>query len=360
MRTKKIVSNPLANATGKQLGERTTLVLDTKNIPITTLQRLAKPTKVELKLQKVVMPVLPLMEAIGYSPKNSYYDFGKYVAGKAKKGSFSSECKSLANRELQKAKVKSRVFVYNNNSAWRVFSRDYYPQKIENLYKNINDYFELQFRAKVQDIAETQDKAKKTQKEQELKKYLTESLLREQIGTIITEAQENKEAVIKCIESFVLNPQIVLNHQFVYYNERYRQENPDTAAEVKRGIKAVTNRLTSGGARDGSINATNETFTATQNMNRETYNAALAKLPVNSYLQIVNDNIDAAFKYIDSFDSTEVSNGQTQLYTRTLGRFNTSPRAGSSGFKKKSDLGILLAGGGVLAAIYMLKNGDFL
>ena len=347
-RKKAFVSNPLANATGKQYTNGKTLTLDTSKIPLAKLQQLAKPTKVELQLQEVKMPE---MIWIGYSPSADYHTFGTELA-KQRKSMYHGN-KDKVKKIIEKRKYKTRQFTYNGNNAWRIFSRDYYPQKITNLYKNINDWFELQFRAKVQDIADTRDKTEKAKKEQELKKYLVEDFLQDQIGTILTEAEATKEEVMKCIESFVLNPQIVLNHQYAYFNSQMQQEATNTAAKIKEGIN---NNIKPFQGRGDCTKAVNEVFSSVNGWNKITYNAALKKLPTESYLQVVNDNIDAAFKYIDSFDSTEVSNAQTDDYTDRLGTHNVPDKDLGGGGKKKSDLGIILAGAGILAAIFLLKR----
>ena len=352
--TKKVfASNPLANATGKQFTESgKTLTLDTSKLSTVKLQQLAKPTKVELQLQEVKMPELPEMTWIGYSPSADYRTFGTDLA-KQRKSMYHGD-KNKVKKIIEGREYKTRQFTFNGNNAWRIFSRDYYPQKITNLYKNINDWFELQFRAKVQDIANTQDKTEKAKKEQELKKYLVEDFLQDQIGTILTEAEATKEEVMKCIESFVLNPQIVLNHQYAYFNSQMQQEATNTAAKIKEGIN---NNIKPYQGRGDCTGAVNEEFSSVNGWNRIVYNAALKKLPTESFLQVVNDNIDAAFKYIDSFASTEVSNAQTDDYTERLGTHNVSDKALGGG-KKKSDLGLILAGAGILAAIAYFKHAN--
>ena len=318
------------------------------------LQQLAKPTKVELQLQEVKMPELPEMIWIGYSPSADYRTFGTDLA-KQRKNMYHGD-KNKVKKIIEGKEYKTRQFTFNGNNAWRIFSRDYYPQKITNLYKNINDWFELQYRAKVQDIANTQDKTEKAKKEQELKKYLVEDFLQDQIGTILTEAEATKEEVMKCIESFVLNPQIVLNHQYAYFNSQMQQEATNTAAKIKEGIN---NNIKPCQGRGDCTGAVNEVFSNVNGWNRIVYNAALKKLPTESFLQVVNDNIDAAFKYIDNFDSTEVSNAQTDDYTERLGTHNVSDKnLGGGGGKKKSDLGIILAGAGILAAIAYFKHAN--
>ena len=156
---------------------------------------------------------------------------------------------------------------------------------------------------------------------------------------------------MKCIESFVLNPQIVLNHQFKYFNTLTGQENTYIAGEIKKGIKDnITGR-----GRHAAINGTNKLSNDLNSYNKKIYENALKALPEISFLQATNDNIDAAFKYIDSFDSTEVSNAQTGNYTDRLGAHNI-PNKDLGGKKKKSDLGIILAGAGILAVIVYLKK----
>lgn len=352
---KAFVSNPLANAMGKDYtNSGKTLTLDTSKLSIVNLRELAKPTEIELLLREVKMPELPAMIWIGYSPSADYRTFGAELA-KQRRNMYHGN-KNKVKKIIEGRESKTRQFTFNGNNAWKIFSRDYYPQKITNLYKNINDWFELQFRAKVQDIVNTQDKTEKAKKEQELKKYLVEDFLQDQIGTILTEAEATKEEVMKCIESFVLNPQIVLNHQYAYFNSQMQQEATNTAAKIKEGIN---NNIKPFQGRGDCTAAVNEVFSSVNGFNRLIYNAALKKLPTESFLQVVNDNIDAAFKYIDSFDSTEVSNAQTDNYTDRLGTHNVPfKNLGGGGGKKKSDLGIILAGAGVLAAIAYFKHAN--
>ena len=347
-KSRTIAMNPLANATGKQYtGTGKEFTLDTSKLSFAKLRQLAIPTEVKLQLQKIEMPLLPDMKYIGHAGYAEYHAMGKALADYIRGKDSIPETKKWLRKKI----VTTRVFTFNQNNSWRIFSRDYYPQKITNLYKNINDWFELQFRAKVQDIANTQDKTEKAKKEQELKKYLVEDFLEDQIGTILTEAEANKEEVMKCIESFVLNPQIVLNHQFKYFNTLTGQENTYIAREIKKGIKDnITGR-----GRHAAINGTNELSNDLNSYNKKIYENALKALPEISFLQATNDNIDAAFKYIDSFDSTEVSNAQTDNYTDRLGAHNI-PNKDLGGKKKKSDLGIILAGAGILAVIVYLKK----
>lgn len=348
IKNRTIAMNPLANATGKQYtGTGKEFTLDTRKLSFAKIRQLAIPTKVKLQLQKIEMPLLPDMKYIGHAGYAEYHAMGKALADYIRHKDSIPKTKEWLRKKI----VTTRVFTSNQNNSWRIFSRDYYPQKITNLYKNINDWFELQFRAKVQDIANTQDKTEKAKKEQELKKYLVEDFLQDQIGTILTEAEANKEEVMKCIESFVLNPQIVLNHQFNYFDTLTGQENTDIAREIKRGIKDNIR----GSGRHAAINGTNELSNDLNSYNKKIYENALKALPESSFLQATNDNIDAAFKYIDSFDSTEVSNAQTDNYTDRLGAYNI-PNKDLGGKKKKSDLGIILAGAGILAVIVYLKK----
>jgi len=339
--------NPLANATGKQYTNGKTLTLDTSKLSLAKLQQLAKPTKVELQLQEVKMPLLPEMKYIGHAGYAEYHAMGKELADYIRDKNSIPKTKEWLRKKIE----TTRVFSFNDNNAWRIFSRDYYPQKITNLYKNINDWFELQFRAKVTDIANTQNEKEKLQKENELKNYITNDFLKKEIEAITTENQDNREEVMKCIESFVLNPQTVLNHQFNYFNIRTGQEYINIATEIKRGIKDNIK----GRGRNAAINGTNELSNDLNAYNREIYNNALKALPEASFLQVVNDNIDAAFKYIDSFGATDVSTGQTREYTKELGEFNTSNDE-IYGSEKKSSKWVYFTAAGILLAVVYIKK----
>ena len=350
-KTRTIDLNPIANAVGKQINEYDGITLDTSKLPKTLLQNLAKTTIVKLEIKKVEQPLLPQYRWITYEPHAEYNAFGKSLADEKKAGgSFVSQ--SYLKDVIKKHRRWKRIFEFNDNEAWVIFSRDYYPIKIANLYKNINDWFELQFRAKVQDIATTTNKADKKKKENELQKYLTDSLLDNEVKAIVTENKDNREEVINCIKSFVLNPQTVLNHQFIYYNEWMRQEKPETAGLIKKGIN---NNIKPWQGRGDCTDAVNSVFSTINSQNRNIYNAALSRLPFYSYLQTVNDNIDAAFKYIDSFSSTDVSMGQTITYTRELGEFNTS-NSNLYGSEKKDDTWVILTAIGIIAGIILIKR----
>lgn len=347
-KSRTIAMNPLANAMGKQYtGTGKELTLDTSKLSFAKLRQLATPTEVKLQLQKIEMPLLPDMKYIGHAGYSEYHAMGKALADYIRDKNSIPKTKEWLRKKI----ITTRVFTFNDNSAWRIFSRDYYPQKITNLYKNINDWFELQFRAKVQDIAETKDKTEKVKKENELKDYIQNSLLKREIEAITTENQDNREEVMKCIESFVLNPQVVLNHQFNYFNIRTGQEYTYIATEIKRGIKDnITGR-----GRNAAINGTNKLSNDLNAYDKKIYNNALKALPEASFLQIVNDNIDAAFKYIDSFSSTDVSVGQTRGYSKELGKFNTSADE-IYGSGKKSDKWVYFAAAGILLAVVYIKK----
>lgn len=353
-KSRTIAMNPLANATGKQYtGTGKEFTLDTSKLSFAKLRQLAIPTEVKLQLQKIEMPLLPDMKYIGYSGEAEYHALGASLADymRYKDRHYSKgKCEKMAANWLRKKIVTTRVFTFNNNSAWKIFSRDYYPQKITNLYKNINDWFELQFRAKVQDIAETKDKTEKVKKENELKDYVQNSMLKREIEAITTENQDNREEVMKCIESFVLNPQVVLEHQYKYFFELARQQG-SVATEIKRGIRDNIKHT----GRSVCINGTNALSNELTTYDEKIYKNALKALPVYSFLQGVNDNIDAAFNYIDSFSSTDVSIGQTRAYTKELGESNT-PYDELYGSEKKSDKWVYFAAAGILLAVVYAKK----
>lgn len=354
IKNRTIAMNPLANAVG---GKITTIekefTLDTSKLSFAKLRQLAVPTEVKLQLHKIEMPLLPDMKYIGHSGEAEYHALGASLANhmRYKDRHYSKgECEKMAANWLRKKIVTTRVFTFNGNSAWKIFSRDYYPQKITNLYKNINDWFELQFRAKVQDIAETKDKTEKVKKENELKDYVQNSLLKREIEAITTENQDNRKEVMKCIESFVLNPQVVLEHQYKYFFELARQEGSG-ATEIKRGIRDNIKHT----GRSVCINGTNALSNELTTYDEKIYKNALKALPVYSFLQGVNDNIDAAFNYIDSFSSTDVSIGQTRGYTKELGEFNT-PDDELYGSGKNSDKWVYFAAAGILLAVVYTKK----
>lgn len=355
IKNRTIAMNPLANAVGRKItAKEKELTLDTGKLSFAKLRQLAVPTEVKLQLHKIEMPLLPDMKYIGHSGEAEYHALGaslaKHMRYKDEHNS-KGKCEKMAAKWLRKKIVTTRVFTFNDNSAWKIFSRDYYPQKITNLYKNINDWFELQFRAKVQDIAETKDKTEKVKKENELKDYVQNSLLKREIEAITTENQDNREEVMKCIESFVLNPQVVLEHQYSYFNTITGQEYTNIATEIKRGIKDNIKHT----GRSVCINGTNALSNELNNYDRKIYENALKALPEYSFLQGVNDNIDAAFNYIDSFSSTDVSIGQTRGYTKELGEFNT-PNDELYGSGKNSDKWVYFAAAGILLAVVYAKK----
>lgn len=354
IKNRTIAMNPFANAVGRKItATRKEFTLDTSKLSFAKLRQLAAPTEVKLQLHKIEMPLLPDMKYIGYSGETEYHALGASLADymRYKDRHYSrGECEKMAANWLRKKIVTTRVFTFNGNSAWKIFSRDYYPQKITNLYKNINDWFELQFRAKVQDIAETKDKTEKVKKENELKDYVQNSLLKREIEAITTENQDSREEVMKCIESFVLNPQVVLEHQYKYFFKLARQEG-SVAAEIKRGIRDNIKHT----GRSVCINGTNALSNELTTYDEKIYKNALKALPVYSFLQGVNDNIDAAFNYIDSFSSTDVSIGQTRGYTKELGEFNT-PNDELYGSGKNSDKWVYFAAAGILLAVVYIKK----
>lgn len=354
IKNRTIAMNPLANAVGRKItAKEKEFTLDTGKLSFAKLRQLAVPTEVKLQLHKIEMPLLPDMKYIGYSGEAEYHALGASLAKhmRYKDRNYSKgECEKMAAKWLRKKIVTTRVFTFNDNSAWKIFSRDYYPQKITNLYKNINDWFELQFRAKVQDIAETKDKTEKVKKENELKDYVQNSLLKREIEAITTENQDNREEVMKCIESFVLNPQVVLEHQYKYFFELARQEG-SVAKEIKRGIRDNIKHT----GRSVCINGTNALSNELTTYDEEIYKNALKALPEYSFLQGVNDNIDAAFNYIDSFSSTDVSIGQTRGYTKELGEFNT-PNDELYGSGKNSDKWVYFAAAGIFLAVVYIKK----
>ena len=384
IKSRTIAMNPLANATGKLSKDSSSeLTLDTSKLSVAKLQQLALPTTVKLKLHKIEMPVLPkfyMVSSQGYQPErlgekiNDYFNKHRFVKwALAPAGPFGyllgNELQNaLNNKDYPYTLYTTRYFKHNDNKAWGIFSEKYASgdvggdgksSKLAALTKNINDWFELQFRAKVQDIAETQDKEEKLKKEEELKNYIQNKLLKDKIEEIVVEAAEDKEDVKKAIEAFVLNPADVVKNQLAYRNKQLVREdyNGETmATKMKKGAKykgsGNSNR------RKRAINSINEFFDWVAYTNNNIYRRILSERPFYDYLQAVNDNIDAAFKYIDNFDSGEVSRGQTRNYTKELGDFVRPDeyKDGYEDFQKKNNKWVILAAGGILAAVIYFKK----
>lgn len=354
MKKKNRVRNPIAHADGgvsEGLGKKIdTSKLEQISPEYYQAQKKLKAMFEEFKsnIKTCEMPSLAYYFRIGHGSRANYRDFGHKI--------WDIPHPNKGNAEYWDIKLSKN---FATNAAWKIWSRDYYPQIMTNLYKKINDYFLIQYPMSILEIAETQDKSKKTKKENELKTLLEKDLLEQQIKSVIREGETDYQNIFDCIKTFVLFPQDVLAHQFNYVNNVERQEGTNAAAMKSYANEKHTMFNTGNFCK--TIDTINGKYSWVNNQNKSFYSQALRQLPINDYSTILRDNIDAAQKFLQSYMSLDVALTISKDYTNNVATADVNQTGdlqyGSGGNKStSSDRKMLLLGAGILGVLFFIKK----
>ena len=297
------------------------------------------------KIKTCEMPKLAYYKRIGYGSAADYRGFGQRIW----------------DYPFNKSDLKWDIKLSKNfatNAAWENWSRNYYPQIMQKLYDNINDYFTISYPKRILEIAETTDKAEKKAKEEKLKNELETIVLNNHIKEVIREGEADYQNIFNCIKTFVLYPQQVLEHQFNYVNEVERQEGTNAAA-----MKSYANdehTMFNTGNFCKTIDTINGKYSYVNRQNRSFYSQALRQLPISDFADILRDNITAANKFISSYEAIDVGITISEDYTSNVATADinqTGLQYGSGNNKSaSSEKKMLLLGAGILGVIFIMKK----
>lgn len=353
MKKKNRVRNPIAHADGgvsEGLGKKIdTSKLEQISPEYYQAQKKLKAMFEEFKsnIKTCEMPSLAYYFRIGHGSRANYRDFGHKI--------WDIPHPNKGNAEYWDIKLSKN---FATNAAWENWSRNYYPQIMQKLYDNINDYFTISYPKRILEIAETTDKAEKKAKEEKLKNELETIVLNNHIKEVIREGEADYQNIFDCIKTFVLYPQQVLEHQFNYVNEVERQEGTNAAA-----MKSYANdehTMFNTGNFCKTIDTINGKYSYVNRQNRSFYSQALRQLPISDFADILRDNITAANKFISSYEAIDVGITISEDYTSNVATADinqTGLQYGSGNNKSaSSEKKMLLLGAGILGVIFIMKK----
>lgn len=353
MKKKNRVKNPIAHADGgvsEGLGKKIDPEkLKEASIDVFQAQKKLKAMFEEFKsnIKTCEMPPLARYFRIGYGSRANYKDFGHKI--------WDIPDPNKGTADYWDIKLSKN---FATNAAWKIWSRDYYPQKMTDLYGNINEFFKIEYPKKILEIAETEDKEEKKKKEKELREYLSNTLLEDKIKEVIREGEEDYQNIFDCIKTFVLFPQDVLAHQFNYVNNVERQEGTNAAA-----MKSYANekhKFWNTGNFCSTIDTINGKYSWVNNQNKSLYSQILKQVPEKGFSEALNDNIVAANEFITEFTANDVGITISQDYTDNVATADvnqTGLQYGSGGNKSTtSDKNMLLIGIALLGVLLFIKK----
>lgn len=365
MRRKNRVKNPIAHADGGVsvgLGKKIDPEkLKEVNLEVFQARKKLKAMFEEFKsnIKTCEMPPLAHYFRIGYDGAADYRGFGQKIWNYSWVDWFSRV--RYPEKEMQKANSNWDIVLSKNfatNAAWKIWSRDYYPQKMTDLYENINEFFKIEYPKKILEIAETEDKEEKKKKEKELRECLSNTLLEDKIKEVIREGEEDYQNIFDCIKTFVLFPQEVLAHQFNYVNNVERQEGTNAAA-MKSYANDKHNMLNTPNF-NHVIDTINGKYSYVNGQNRSFYAQILKQVPEKGFSEALNDNIVAANEFITEFTANDVGITISQDYTDNVATADvnqTGLQYGSGGNKSTtSDKNMLLIGIALLGVLLFIKK----
>lgn len=416
-RKKVFVSNPLANATGKQFTDSgKTLTLDTSKLNVLKnaqiKQQLIKRDKSlvpDFKTEECTYAILPYYITLGYSPKADYVEFGKHVIkkwfdknkwdrwGVAKITTSFDYMVLLKPYELVHKKFTSKpyslfdirersIFSYGSTqeakNAWEKFSGVYYNNGnntlLHNLFERINLYFKVDFKKKIKDLHAQQEEAKLKKAEAEYIKDPTEQAAALTEANIKwKEALEEQDKYTKYLSDNLLDEQIT----------GVLRENAETLSLMKDCVRTfienpaevmsyqwkyyrdrlqqesgIAKQMKSGYGASGADGIINDMVNYLRNLDQDIYTNALKYyIPRNNYNQVLYKNMTEANKWLKKMQALPAQVEISKYYTEELSAsaVNTPDSGGKGGGrKKKSNLSIILAGGGILAAIAYFKHAN--
>lgn len=300
------------------------------------------------KIKTCEMPKLAYYKRIGYGSAADYRGFGQRIW----EYPYESSKREQKNWDIKSSKN------FATNAAWENWSKNYYPQIMQNVYTKINQYFQTYYPKEILAIAETTDKSEKSSKQKELQDNLSTKVLENIIKTVIKEGEDDYQSIFDCIKTFVLYPQQVLEHQYKYVNEVERQEGTNAAA-----MKSYANekhKFYNTGNFCSTIDAINDTYSTINSYNRALYQKALLALPKDDFAQIVNDNIVIANNFIKDFTAIDVGITISEDYTNNVATADVNQMGlqyGSGENKSTtSDRQMLFLGVGILGVFLLLKK----
>ncbi|MGM9819553.1 MAG: hypothetical protein ACI3Z9_01955 [Candidatus Onthomorpha sp.] len=300
------------------------------------------------KIKTCEMPKLAHYFRIGYGSRADYKDFGHKIWDIPD-----------PNKGITKYWDIKLSKNFATNAAWENWSRNYYPQIMQRLYGNINDYFSITYPKRILEIAEITDKSEKEAKENKLKKELEAIVLDNHIKEVIREGEADYQSIFDCIKTFVLYPQKVLEHQFKYVNEVERQEGMNAAA-----MKSYANekhKFYNTGNFCSTIDTINGKYSWVNNQNKSLYSQALRQLPTSDFADILRDNITAATDFISKFEAVDIGITISEDYTDNVATADINQTGGlqyGNGSNKSmtSDKKMLLLGAGILGILFIIKK----
>lgn len=299
------------------------------------------------KIKTCEMPSLAHYFRIGYGSRADYKDFGHKI------WDIPDPNKGIA--DYWDIKLSKN---FATNAAWENWSRNYYPQIMQNVYTKINQYFQTYYPKEILAIAETTDKSEKSSKQKELQDNLSTKVLENIIKTVVKEGEDDYQSIFDCIKTFVLYPQQVLEYQYKYVNEIERQEGTNAAA-----MKSYANekhKFWNTGNFCSTIDTINGKYSWVNNQNKSLYSQALRQLPTSDFAQIVNDNIVIANNFIKDFTAIDVGITISEDYTNNVATadVNQTELQYGSGENKSttSDRKMLFLGVGILGVLLLIKK----
>lgn len=419
-RNKVFVSNPLANATGKQLGERTTLTLDTSKLKIIQ-NALIKQKAIEkdkfltpdFKVEECTYAILPYYLTLGYAPQADYAEFGKHVIkkwyDKNKKFKWYMAIPAIGfgymilirpvqfitnavrNKPYSLFDINEEsVFIYGSTQearkAWKKFSGVYYNNGnnvlLHNLFERVNLYFKVDFKKRIKDLHAQQEDAKLKKKEAEFIKDPTEQAAAlAEANKKWKEALEEQDKYMKYLSDNLLDEQIT----------GVLRENSETLSLMKDCVRTfienpaevmgyqwkyyrdrlqqesgIAKQMKSGYGASGADGIINNMVNSLRNLDQDIYTKALKHyIPRNNYNQILYKNMTEASKWLEKMQALPVQVDISQYYTNELSASDVNTPGSvagggrkSSGRKGKSNLSTILVGGGILAAIAYFKYAN--
>lgn len=420
-REKIFVSNPLANATGRQyekIGK--TLTFDTGKLEIIQNARIKQET---IKKEKYLLPdykveectyaVLPYYLTLGYSPQADYREFGKHVIkkwfDKNKKFRWYMAiptigfaymtlirpvqfiANAIQNKPYSLFDIEEEsIFYYGSTEeaqrAWGKFSGVYYNNGknvlLHNLFERINLYFKVDFKKRIKDLYAQQEDAKLKRKEAEFIKDPTEQAAAlAEANKKWEEALGEQDKYMKYLSDNLLDEQItgVLREnaetlslmkdcvrtfienpaEVMGYQWEYYRKNLQQESGIAKQMK-------SGYGACGADGIINNMVNSLRHIDQDIYAKALKYyIPRNNYNQILYKNMTEATKWLEKMQALPAQIDISQYYTNELSASDVNTPGSvagggrkGSGRKGKSNLSTILIGGGLLAAIAYFKHAN--
>lgn len=380
-RKKAFVSNPLANATGRQFedsGIKKPITLDMSKLKIiqnarinqTAIQK-EKSLVPNFNVEECTYAILPYYITLGYSPKADYAEFGKHVIkkwyDKNKKFQWFMAipaigftymslirpvqhiANAIANKPYSLFDIKEEsVFYYGSTqearNAWGKFSGVYYNNGnnvlLHNLFERINLYFKVDFKKKIKDLHAQQEKAKLKKAEAELIKDPTEQAAAlAEANKKWKEALEEQDKYMKYLSDNLLDEQITgvlreneetlslmkecvrtfIENPAEVMGYQWRYYNNLLQREKSANPNGIGVRMKSGYGASGADGIINDMCDSLRALDKDIYTKALKHyIPRNNYNQILYKNMTEASKWLKQMQALPAQIDISQYYTNEL------------------------------------------